>query len=53
MEWSISWVKLDQSTFVRLKHLLKGQCVAVTGDLMVIVRGQCCVRGVQYSSLAH
>ena len=37
MAWSISLVNLDQLAFFRLKRLLKVQCVAVTGDLMVIV----------------
>ena len=46
MAWSIALVNLDQLAFFRLKRLLKGQCVAVTGDLMVIVLGRRCVRGV-------
>ena len=45
MAWSISLLNLDQLAFFRLKRLLKGQCMAVTGDLMVIVIGRCCVRG--------
>ena len=45
MAWSISLVNLDQLAFFRLKRFLKGQCVEVTGDLMVIVIGRCCVRG--------
>ena len=40
MAWSISLVNLDQLAFFRLRRLLKGQCVAVTGDLMVIVIGR-------------
>ena len=31
--------------FFRLKRLLKAQCVAVAGDLIVIVVGRCCVGG--------
>ena len=50
MAWSISLVNLDQLVFFRLKRLLKGQCVAVTGDLMVIVIGRCCVRGMGSST---
>ena len=50
MAWSISLVNLDQLAFFMLKRLLKGQCVAVTGDLMVIVIGRCCVRGVGSST---
>ena len=50
MAWSISLVNLDQLAFFRLKRLLKGQCVAVTGDLMVIVIGWCCVRGMGSST---
>ena len=47
MAWSISLVilNLDQLAFFRLKRLLKGKRVAVTGDLMVIVIGRCRVHG--------
>ena len=45
MAWSIALVNLDQLAFFRLKRLLIGKCVAVTGDLMVIVIGRCCVCG--------
>ena len=45
MALPISLVNSDQLAFFRLKRLLKGQCVAVTGDLMVFVIGRCCVRG--------
>ena len=37
MAWSISLVNLEQLASFRLKRLPKGQYVAVTGDLMVIV----------------
>ena len=50
MAWSISLVNVDQLAFFRLKRLLKGQCMAVTGDLMVIMIGRCCVRGMGYST---
>ena len=50
MAWSISLLNLDQLAFFRLKRLLKGQCMAVTGDLMVIVIGRCCVRGMGSST---
>ena len=50
MAWSIALVNLDQLAFFRLKRLLKGQCVAVTGVLMVIVIGRCCVRGMGSST---
>ena len=43
-------VNLDQLALFRLKRLLKGQCVPVTGDLMVIVIGRCCVRGMGSST---
>ena len=50
MAWSISLVNLDQLDFFRSKCLLKGQCLAVTGDLMVIVIGRCCLRGLGSST---
>ena len=50
MAWSISLVNVDPLAFSRLKRLLTGQWVAVTGDLMVIVIGRCCVRGIGSST---
>ena len=51
MAWSISLVNLDQLAFFRLKRLLKGKCMTVTGDLMVTVIGRCYVRGMGSSTL--
>ena len=50
MAWSISLVTLDQLPFVRLTRILKWQSVTVTGDLMVIVIGRCCLRGMGSST---
>ena len=50
MASSISLVNLDQLAFFRSKRLVNGQCVSVTVDLMVIVIGRCCVRGMGSST---
>ena len=50
MAWSISLVNLDQLGFFRLKRLVKGPCMAVAVDLMVIVTGRCCIRGMGSST---
>ena len=40
---SVSLPSPDQPAVLRLKRLLKVQRAAMTGDLMMIVIGRCCV----------